>query len=497
MKATVVMCCGFGQRHQFIGIRFIAFASLVIMCADVLGQINVIDPGTKSHDATTSVTLIDFDPDPMSPDIAMVGNNYTADGLMTSPLLFNHFDKIDPSENNGIEGGGKSEVENSFSYGVAPGGIRIYAQARSDSSLINVGSNDLSMGSRTLSRAFTFSPVVIQEDDWYLSGSAYTTFARVNLQQAWGYSLFWDTGGSIEAVVNSVPGYQVNFLDPVSTPTLPTQHTSNLTPFYTQFHAFGSADTVEVSLEVNTEVRIIDGFMTPQGNLPEMEWPLTFALTHTVANLIPYFIGTDPATPVEPETSDTWDLPMIEYLDHVKDAFGMGLSKLLNNALLSTGLVGSNSLGSNSVPTAVTGGVSTVASNAVSPLVAVYLHMPNDLYYEVPFPDSDTQTFMTPSDELILSIDDFQSLGAPVHIIAEGMDLGLFDNGDSVDFESVFGHGVNEFEVVTTSSLVDPWVMKLHFDTQSPFLLVAVPEPASAVLFVPVVYFFMRRRWAA
>ena len=102
--------------------------------------------------------------------------------------------------------------------------------------------------------------------------------------------------------------------------------------------------------------------------------------------------------------------------------------------------------------------------------------------------------FYTDDGQLVLGIDDFVGLAGPVSILADDVDLGLFGNGDTLDFETLLGHGVNSLQILNphtqiTNPTADPWTMKLRFNTSTaslavavPELPVSVPEPASLAL---------------
>ena len=444
--------------------------------------LNIISHFIDSYDGTTFVRLDDFDPNPMDPDSDMAGDSYTADN---QPTTYEESDKVDPATDNGVDGGGKSEFQGTMSDRLLPGGgLRILANSYSGSSIVNTGSSNISMGARTLLDVSTFTPLVV-EDNFALSGAASTAFGRAALQNEWGYSTFWDTGGSINTTVNSFPDYTVDFLDPTTTPSLPTEQTTNTTPFYNEFAALPTPSTVEISIASNTEARIADGFMPPQGDVPEENWPTVWAGTYTVINLNPLSIGDAPETPIEPEPAEEWDLPTLEFLENIKDALGVGFTSFFD------GIISSLPLPDFADPT-ITDATSTAPAS-----LAVYIYMPDDAYYQAPYPDHDAQHFMTPPDELILAIDDFQNLDAPVNILADATELGPFNNGDSLDFVAALGHGVNEFQVLPTAPLTNPYVMRLNTDTVAPFIFATgdpIPEPATLAMLITTLPLRNRRR---
>jgi hypothetical protein len=97
--------------------------------------------------------------------------------------------------------------------------------------------------------------------------------------------------------------------------------------------------------------------------------------------------------------------------------------------------------------------------------------------------------YVMDSTSLFTAILDFPpGFAAPFEVTAEGVSLGEFGPGESVDFVSMLGHAVESFVVSGITPLVDSedpaaFPLKIAFDTSvASFRMVAVPEPGIATL---------------
>ncbi len=88
-----------------------------------------------------------------------------------------------------------------------------------------------------------------------------------------------------------------------------------------------------------------------------------------------------------------------------------------------------------------------------------------------------------------------------LHVQAEGVDLGTFGSGQSLDFVSVLGHGVTQFTLDGINPLVDAqdslgFPLKIEFSTPTAsFAMVPIPEPVSlATLALGAAILATRRR---
>lgn len=97
--------------------------------------------------------------------------------------------------------------------------------------------------------------------------------------------------------------------------------------------------------------------------------------------------------------------------------------------------------------------------------------------------------YVIEGDSLFTRIIDFaDGFDQPFRVFAEGEDLGLFGENDSIDFADLLGRGVTSFTVLGITPLVDggdplAFPIQLAFNTEvatfAQFAVTAVPEPAS------------------
>ena len=447
--------------------------------------------GDTSHRGVTFASVVDFDPDRFNPIVGSAGDTYTQDNTPS----FSEDDLVVPGTD-GIKGGAFAEFSTSIDEQTnfaAPDTLRYLGKAFAQSGIINTQSNSINLGAAAQGSAMFSETVAVDTalfDTFMVAGQAVTTFARRGVQNPWGFSMRWDTAGSlkVEADLGFPQSYEVSFDEPTSMPGLPTSQTHAKTPFFQE--VILDQDPVDISLDVLAEAVIVDGFMDKQGDVINVnDWPQVTAVTHAVVNLIPVNLGQTPNAPIQPEPASAWGQPLIDFLG---SAIDFGIDAL--PASLIRQAIGDSSNAPGSIPApGVAPGVAPGNALVAAPVItadassapaqddlAIYLYMPTGSYYQVPFPDRDTQTFMTATGELILGIDDFSGLASPVRIIAHGVDLGLFDSGDDVDFQAELGHGVGGFQTITVGAAqTNTWSMQLRFDVDTAFLVVAVPEPST------------------
>jgi hypothetical protein len=121
--------------------------------------------------------------------------------------------------------------------------------------------------------------------------------------------------------------------------------------------------------------------------------------------------------------------------------------------------------------------------------ISTFNDTPSDLWIDPP--SADTFTYQMTNGSLFTNIDDFPTgFDHPFTVTADGIDLGSFGPGNSVNFISLLGGGVSAFSVSGISPLADPgsptaFPLQIGFNTSTANFTVSatpVPEPVSASL---------------
>ena len=136
------------------------------------------------------------------------------------------------------------------------------------------------------------------------------------------------------------------------------------------------------------------------------------------------------------------------------------------------------------------------------PAQFIFEGVPSGAWVDPPLVDS--FEYVMDSASLFTAILDFPpGFAAEFAVTAENTLLGEFGPGDSVNFVSLLGHGVESFIVSNITPLADAadpnaFPLKLEFNTASAsFRMLAVPEPGTLVLsMIGWASFFVGRRRA-
>lgn len=389
-------------------------------------------------------------------------------------------DEVFPGTN-GVEGGAYGRVkldhDDSSDFSGYPSIIMI---DQTSAGIINAGA----LSSHLSGNGVIQTPAVVLtvNEPFQAYGGGVALYVQTGVHSEWGYFKRWLIDGTIIIQTfdqNDNPLPSQSFAFQGATEQQVNAHLRSDTAFpndileeHPHFRGdFADAARGEARINLDVESYIVDGQMPPQGDKPIEEWPRLNTDSYFEFSMIPTRIGTK-YSPIRPQTKSIPDFTTFfnGRYDIVRQAMAMDFEWCRH---------GCRSFGwSPPAPEAAEGSVIPVRQ---VDLIGKLAFLPTDHYYAVPDPTASIQIFGIGFGDLFTSIDDFASFSGPVRVIAEGQDLGLFGEGDRLDFVAVLGHGVKSFDlwpqVPGQLDMEPPPSLKLSFDAPVGFMLIAVPIP--------------------
>jgi len=442
--------------------------------------------GKFGIDAWTNAAVIDFDADP---DIRLQPSGpFGRTTTLNSVAIFSDEDRVVPGTEE-VKGGSLSKYLVSTVAEETVNGSRIFQQVLTDSRAINTTSNSVFLDART--RAAQSATAELQ-DNFIVAGQNRVIYQLKGVQQGWSVPM-WDAAGALFVYADSLndPDLKnvatIAFAQPDTRPTLPTDTTRKTTPFYVEIDV---ATRSEIVINTEAESGLFEGFMPPQGNAEAADWPKALTTTSTVINLLPLTKGATPQDPLEAEPAESWSRNQREFLVNTLASGQSIFYQLLSDALRRPSDEGASREAKPLAPPV------SPDSMPATENPALFLALPSEAFYAAPFPAAPSQVFVADEGELVLGIGEFHGLASPVRVIADETDLGLFVNGDAVDFEDLLGHGVTNFEIQNPSADVgtDPWSIQLRFASPTASLAVVVPEPSTVLMLGGVGFMLLVRQ---
>ena len=448
--------------------------------------VSIKDPRTNFN-GIFRADVADFDPDRVNFLRATDSNVIT---LRDESVVIQNAEVLPGDE--GVKAGSSAHAHATYSQLATENGILVLVIANSHSRAINADS-DSYIATALSQFDFDVSPVGFSQN-FFVTGETTTYFTNGGFQAAWNYPLLWEASSPV-SVVSGGGDFLLSYSAPIPDRPDGPDDTS------VSRGQFSSAIDVPVSnayflVHPMVETFIGEGVMPKQGNKEVEDWPMIQATVVSNTNFLLPTQGQTPGSSLKGSPSNTWGQPIFDYIDAINDALSSPYTMLLKNEAdaisngsapqFSTLLESEGELLAASAASTFTNPSSPTLtlSTGVQSSASLFLSLPSDLYYEVPFADSALQKFVADGQETVLRINDFANLPGPIQVFAEGMDLGLFNEGDSLDFVSIFGHGIESFDLFNpqAASTTTPWSINLGFATESASMVVVVPEPSTLSL---------------